>query len=193
MAKSKKATKPTATKTKVRRVESDEEAGGSLLRGIIVIALVILGLFMIYNTFARDTVEDAVVTDKESKTEDAKKDDKADKSDKEKAAHDATQPGAVPSTTVNETDTAYEYTAGEGESYTTLARRAVTSVASGLTPAERVAAETKLAQDAGAEWLNAGQDLSLTKDAVRKAVDWAKGLSDEQKAAWQPYADLVAW
>lgn len=197
MAKSKKTTKPTksvAAETKVRRVEADENNQGSPIRGLIIIALLILGLLLIYNAFARDVADEAAVTDEQSKTEAANKDsEKKDDEKKDDKVADQAQPSSVSATTVKETDKAYEYVVGEGESYTTLARRAVASVDSKLTTAERVAAETKLSQDAGGEWLNAGQDLALTKEKVRAAVDWAKGLSEQDKAAWQPWADLVAW
>lgn len=194
MAKSKKATKSAATETKVRRVEADEETGGSFVRGIIIIALLILGLFLVYNAFARDTADEAAVVDQESKTEDANKDKKTtENKDDKKTTNNPSQSSTATATVVKETDTVYEYTIGEGESYTTLARRAVASIDGSLSPAERVAAETKLTQDAGGEWLGVGQELSLTKATVREAVDWAKNLGVEQKAAWQPYADLVAW
>ncbi len=104
-----------------------------------------------------------------------------------------TSQNQVTETTVEETDDAYSYVAGQGESFTGVARRAVAALNSELSTAERVAAETKLSQDAGAKLLDVGQSIKLDKSTVEAAVKWAKGLSVEQKAAWQPYADLVAW
>jgi hypothetical protein len=128
--------------------------------------------------------------DKTSQVKDADKSaDGDDKAAEDKAKNSQDSDGAL----FSETDTAYNYVVSEGESYTTIARQAVARIGSGLTPAERVAAETKLATDANAEWLNVGQNLTLEKSAVKAAVDYAKGLSAEEKAAWQPYADLVAW
>lgn len=188
MAKSKKVAKSNqsvAAETKVRRVEADGDDRSALIRGIIVIAVLILGLFLIYSAFAGDqSGDEAAVTDEESKTED---DEEAKDTDEPKAEE------STNGTTVTETDQGYDFVVGEGESYTTMARRAIASADDSLTTAQRVAAETKLAQDAGAEWLNLGQELSLTKENINAAVEWAKGLTDEQQAAWQPYADLVAW
>lgn len=189
-----------AERTRVRRVEADTADNGSPLKGIIIIILLILGLWLLFSLVSgwregqngtdesANNNEDARVEDSEGETDEAADENGADADQQPAAAGDQ----AV-ETTVDETDDGYAYTVGTGESYTTMARRAVASVDGNLSPAERVAAETKLTQDAGGEWLNAGQDLSLTKDTVRAAVDWAKGLSDGEKAAWQPYADLVAW
>lgn len=106
---------------------------------------------------------------------------------------DAPTAAEAPVSTLKETDKAYAYTVGEGDSYTTLARRAVAALDDKLTPAERVAAETKLTNDAQMAELAVGQQVELTKDSVRAAIDWAKKLDDGQKAAWQPYADMIAW
>lgn len=189
MAKSKKATKSESTGTKVRRVEVEETRNSSLIRDVLILAALILGLFLLYNAFADDASNgEAAVSEEDSKTEQTKGDQAAE-ADKDKASAQTNTGDTV----VNETDKAYNFTVGAGESYTTMARRAVASLDGKLSAAERVAAETKLTQDAGAELLNLGQDLELSKETVRGAIDWAKGLSDEQKAAWQPYADLVAW
>jgi len=74
-----------------------------------------------------------------------------------------------------------------------LARKAIAKADSNLSHAERVAAETKLTQDADASYLEIGQAVTIAKSDVKSAVTWAKALSDEQKAAWQYYADQIAW
>ena len=105
----------------------------------------------------------------------------------------AAQRGEPSETLAAEGDKAFTYVAGSGESYTGLARRAIASSNDKLSPAERIAAETKLTQDAGDQALAAGQEVTLSKSAVEAAVEWAQSLTEDQKAAWQPYADLVAW
>ena len=96
-------------------------------------------------------------------------------------------------TSLDETTAAYEYVAGTGESYTALARRSVAKLDAKLTLAERVAAETKLSEEAGMPSLEIGQRVSLKKDDISAALKWAKGLTAEEKAAWQYYADQVSW
>lgn len=85
----------------------------------------------------------------------------------------------------------YTYTAVAGDSYTQLARQAVAALAGDATTVERVAAETKLAQDAGAPLLEIGQQVELSKSTIQAAIDWAVALNDAEKNAWQPYADMV--
>ena len=119
------------------------------------------------------------------RTDDAAKQSTATGEGKGQAAHDdASSRGG---------DESYDYKAGEGDSYTSLARRAVSTVNSQLSPVERVAAETRLAQAAGAEMLAVGQKVAFDKATVEAAVKWAQSLSAEEKATWQPYADMVAW
>lgn len=96
-------------------------------------------------------------------------------------------------TSLDETTAAYEYVAGTGESYTALARQAVAKLDAKLTPAERVAAETKLSEEAGMPYLEIGQRVSMKKEAVGAAVKWAKSLTTQEKASWQYYADQVSW
>lgn len=181
-----------APKTEVRRVEADRTTDSSIVRNIVIVVLVLIGLYFLMNLISNrdDKGDDGKTADDTSQVEDADKT----QDDGKKSEAEKTTPGNLPAdTTVNETDKAFNYTVGEGESFTTLARRAVASTDSKLTTAERVAAETKLTTDAGAEMLAIGQGVTLSKDTVRAAVDWAKSLSSEEKAAWQPYADLVAW
>lgn len=196
--KAKAPARNTAEQTRVRRVESDAADNGSPLKGAIIIALLVLGLWLLFSMVSgwrADDQGDAAKTDEEERVEereDAAKNAKDDKKDTDKQPDQAEGEQST-ETSVRESDTAYDYTVGSGESYTTMARRAVASADDQLSPAERVAAETKLVQDSGATALNLGQELSLSKADVEAAVKWAKGLSAEQKAAWQPYADLVAW
>ena len=187
--------------TKVTRTTEKSESSPSIMRTVIVVIALLIGLGALgyyINTTRSDTAdsdESSQVTESENGDESAT----GDESDQEAATGDEqdtsenapqTETGE---TTASETDTAYAYTVGNGESYTNLARLAVADADSGLSTAERVAAETKLTQDAGAQMLEVGQSVELSKEAVNAAVEYAKNLSAEQKAAWQPYADLVAW
>ena len=189
MAKAKKKiTKSVPVETRTRRVEVESNDNDSLIKKIIVVGLVLLGLYLLLNYVSGwQNDQDEKTTDDKGSSEVEKADDKSDdkKDDKNTTGTDPTKG--------QETDQTFTYVAQGGESYTTLARRAVAAIDAGLTPAERVAAETKLTAEANAEWLNEGQAVTLRKDAVRAAVTWAKGLNAEQKAVWQPYADLIAW
>lgn len=88
-------------------------------------------------------------------------------------------------------------TAAPGDSYAEFARQCITSYMLGksttLSTAQRVAVETYLTQSAGAPLLEVGQQLSLSRSNVQQAVERAQQLSAEEQAAWQPYADTVAW
>lgn len=190
MAKAKKkTTKSASAETRTRRVEVEPSNNDSLIRKIIIIVLVLIGLYLLLNFVSgwQDDKGEKAADDKGSS--EVEKSDEADKKDNTDTKTEAEPNG----TSSSETDTEFSYVVGEGESYTTMARRAVASIDGTLSTAERVAAETRLTTDANAQWLNRGQDLTLSKDTVRAAVDWAKSLSAEQKAAWQPYADLIAW
>lgn len=89
-------------------------------------------------------------------------------------------------------DDDYTYTAKDGDSYTVLARQAVAAMAgSNLSAAQRIAAETKLTQDAGAPDLAVGQLVVLDKSTVQAAIDWADSLAPDDEAAWQVYVDNV--
>lgn len=180
--------KPEPVEAEIVHVDTDHGVRSSVVRNIVIVILVLVGLYFLMNFISGDDADsDKKTGDETSQVEDG------DTTKEDEKKSDDTPSNLPADTTVKETDKAFSYTVGEGESYTTVARRAVASSDSALTPAERVAAETKITTDANAELLAVGQDVELSKDTVRAAVEWAKGLSAEEKAAWQPYADLVAW
>lgn len=195
--KSKKRTHESATEpreaevveTETRRAEVTSAVSNPAARNVIIIVIVIIGLFFLMNfIFNRSGKTDKTASDETSQNKEG------DESKTDESKDMAAAPTSLPDgTTVSETDEAFTYTVGDGESYTTVARRAIASTDGKLTTVERVAAETKLTTDAGAELLDVGQSVELSKDTVRAAIDWAKDLNDEEKAAWQPYADSVAW
>ncbi len=167
--------------------ESDTDvARPSLLAiGLLVVLAVIVLVFGL-SFYADDGESDVADTQSTSTDEGAAAND-------DEAADDSEPTSASADTTVEETDESYQYVAGNGESFTALARRSIAATDASLSTAERVAAETKLAQDADAGLLAVGEAVRLDKSTVQAAIDWASSLSADQKAAWQPYADLVAW
>lgn len=89
----------------------------------------------------------------------------------------------------------YTFTAEAGDSYTTLARRAIQSYAKTqglkLQKSQIIAAETTLAQDAGSPLLDVGQKVTIKTTLVHSAVTKAQVLSAEQLAAWETYVPYV--
>lgn len=152
---------------------AEEQNSSSSKRLIIVAAVAVLGLIGV-SMFLQP--KDITVKESENDSKQEQADDES-KSDEKKADENS--------------QSVYSYTAAAGDSYTVLARQAVAVAGSDLTAAERVAAETKLTQDAGEPYLEVGQSVRLEKDTVTAAVEWAKSLSEAEKAAWQPYADMV--
>lgn len=166
---------------------------------VLIAIAIILALLIVFGGFGGNKSEesDQAKSDEDSKQQEDKKseeksDEKSDGKSDDQSTSEASS-NAVTETTEAETDDAYSYTAGTGESLTGVARRAVAKVDSSLNPAQRVAAETRLVSQAGGDLLEVGQKLNLSKSDVDSAVKWAKGLSSAEQAAWKPYADLVAW
>jgi hypothetical protein len=91
----------------------------------------------------------------------------------------------------------YSFTAVSGDSYITLARRAVSDHAASaklnLTPAQRIAAETSITTAAGFPGINIGQVVTFTHVSIKDAVEAAQDLSVDQLSNWQPYANLVSF
>ena len=87
------------------------------------------------------------------------------------------------------------YTARAGDSYTVLARKAVQAYAkdagTNVSRAQIIAAETFLTQDANAPLLEIGQNVTLDKSVVSKAVKSAQALTSSELAAWQVYVPYV--
>ncbi len=154
---------------------AEDQTNQSSKRLLFVAAAAILGLIGVSLFLQPDdmtVVDDGKSEDSQQQSDKSKQDDASDEQSK-----------------TNQDN--FSYTAAAGDSYTVLARQAVAVLASGLSPAERVAAETKLTQDAGEPYLEIGQVVEFDQATVQAAVDWAKNLSQAEKAAWQPYADLV--
>lgn len=104
-------------------------------------------------------------------------------SDSLKTSPESDQPGS------------YTFTAQSGDSYITLARQAIQQSQSGakLSPAQKVAAETKLAATANWPAINLGQTVTINATDLKQAIDFAINLSPAELSAWQPFADLIVW
>lgn len=89
----------------------------------------------------------------------------------------------------------YAYTAVAGDSYSTLARRAISEYAASskleLTPSQRIAAETSIIAAAGFPAINVGQVVTYSGVSIKDAVGAAQMLSEAQLLNWQPYANLA--
>lgn len=89
----------------------------------------------------------------------------------------------------------YTFTAQPGDSYITLVRQTIQQSKSGakLSPAQKVAAETKLAAAANWPAVNLGQTVKIDATDLKQAIDFAAKLSPAELSAWQSFADLIAW
>ena len=87
---------------------------------------------------------------------------------------------------------AFTKTVAAGDSYTVIAREAVKTKAAGsLNNAQKIAAETYLANQAGFPELIIGQNVTIGDSAIQDALKFARGLTAEQQAMWQAYTQKV--
>lgn len=89
----------------------------------------------------------------------------------------------------------YSYIAKDGDNYTVLARKAVQTYGIRenvkLSLAQIVAAETKLASDAGFPEINVGQVIKFETATVKKVMEDAKKIAGDELTAWQTYVPYV--
>lgn len=97
--------------------------------------------------------------------------------------------------TEEQTASPYRFTAQRGDSYTKIARKSVQIYGIdnevSLSQAEIVAAETFLSSEANFPAVGAGENVEISQDAVKAAVEKAQGLDDAAKARWQKYVPSV--
>ncbi|MCA0227912.1 hypothetical protein LCH21_00460 [Patescibacteria group bacterium] len=133
------------------------------------------------------------------KTETADKADTVEQKDTAKKDDSNTQlaaKGEQPEAKVTPQDS-YAYTAKSGDSYTALARDAIAQYAKAkkieVTAAQQLQAEVELVNAASAPLLDIGQTVSITKDAVARALQAAGAVAatsvTEQKQTTTPTAD----
>lgn len=92
-------------------------------------------------------------------------------------------------------DNQYTAVAENGDSYITIARKAIQqhieTRKQPLSEVQRIAAETKLAEDASWPEIQAGQAVTINDTALRDAVAFATSLDADSRNAWQQYAAAV--
>lgn len=134
---------------------------------------------------AEDRQKDTSATT-EKASDQPKQDEQATKTDQSSAKE--AQPADV-------SDERYVYTAQPGDSYTTMARKAIQTYGARtnttLTHAQIVAAETFLTQAARSPELLVGQKVTFKTDVVKMHVDKARKLDSATIAAWQMYVPYV--
>lgn len=90
---------------------------------------------------------------------------------------------------------AYQYEAQTGDTYTQMARKAIQTYgienSVNLSGAEIVFAETSMTREAGSPVLNVGQQVSVSKETVKKWVEAAQKLDDATEARWNVYTRFV--
>lgn len=88
----------------------------------------------------------------------------------------------------------YTYAVQDGDSYATIVRRAISEHGgSGLNPAQKIAAETKLAEQAGWPEVDTGQTIKIDSAVLSQAVSLARSMTVDEQQSWQAYADGVIW
>lgn len=91
--------------------------------------------------------------------------------------------------------TTYNYTAGMGDSYTQIVRKAVQTYGivnnKDLGNARIVFIETTAALAAGSPELNEGQKVTISESDIKNWVEKAEKLSDADVAAWQTYVPFI--
>lgn len=99
---------------------------------------------------------------------------------------------ATPKTKDSTTDTAYTHTAQAGDSYATVAREAIEKYSEqqklSLTPAQRIAAESVLLDEAGHPSIEIDQAVAIDSEVLRQVVKDASGITESEQAAWLPFA-----
>ena len=141
------------------------------------------------NNVDADTEKKPTDTDAQSnKVNDAeKKKNTADTKDKNQVTQQpANTPKAKPDS--------YTYVVQEGDSYSIIARRAISEHGgSSLNAAEKIAAESKLVEQAGWPEVDAGQSVKIDSAALSQAINSARSMTADEQQMWQSYADDIVW
>ena len=88
----------------------------------------------------------------------------------------------------------YTYVVQDDDSYAKIVRRAISEHGgSGLNPAQKIAAETKLAEQAGWPEVDTGQTIKIDSAVLSQAVSLARSMTADEQQSWQAYADGVIW
>lgn len=140
------------------------------------------------NNIDADTEKRAANTDAQNnKVNDTEKKNTADAKDKSQSTQ---QPANVPKTKPS----SYTYTVQDGDSYSTIIRRAISEHGgSSLNAAQKIAAEAKLVEQAGWPEVDAGQSVKVDSTALSQAISSARSMTADEQQMWQSYADDIAW
>ena len=88
----------------------------------------------------------------------------------------------------------YTYIVQEGDSYSIIARRAISEHGgSSLSSAQKIAAEAKLVEQAGWPEVDAGQSVKIDGTALSQAISSARSMTADEQQMWQSYADDIVW
>jgi len=91
----------------------------------------------------------------------------------------------------------YQETAKEGDSITTLARRALSNYLKennlSLSPEKRIYIEDYLQKKTGDYWLNIGQKITFSQTLIKEAISHSQELTNSQLNNLHQYAVLVSF
>lgn len=157
----------------------------------IIAGLLVSGVVINQNEMQQEQQKNETAQN-EADNKDAKKSDKnVDKDAKDASKEDKAATNEDNESEMTQTDDAVNFTVAAGESYTTLARKAVQAHDAELSKARVIAAETFLAQGAGEPAVDVGQEVEMKQSDIEAAVKKAKNLSDADIAAWRAYVPYV--
>lgn len=140
------------------------------------------------NNIDTDTEKRAANADAQNnKVNDTGKRNTADAKDKSQSTQ---QPANIPKTKPS----SYTYTVQDGDSYSTIIRRAISEHGgSSLSSAQKIAAEAKLVEQAGWPEVDAGQSVKIDSTALSQAISSARSMTADEQQMWQSYADDIVW
>lgn len=162
---------------------------------VIISVLVIAGLAYASNGNDENEIASTANAQEAEEQSDHEHEDGDDQEHEEDASNEESTNTDESADSSEGTDGQYSYTAQAGDSYTKIARKAVQTYGIindvSLSEAQIVAAETRLTQEAKEPALNVGQEVHITADTVKQAVEYAESLSEEDQAEWEVYAKYV--
>ncbi len=141
------------------------------------------------NNIDTDTEKRAANTDAQNnKVNNAEK--KKNTADAKDKSQNTQQPANIPETKPS----SYTYTVQDGDSYSTIIRRAISEHGgSSLSSAQKIAAEAKLVEQAGWPEVDAGQSVKIDSTALSQAISSARSMTADEQQMWQSYADDIVW
>ena len=163
---------------------------------IIIAVVVIFGLAQASNQSpAKDAPEQTAATSDEQ-SEEHNDDDGHTHEEGEDAAHDEKENKDSEGEHNESTQGGdYSYTAQSGDSYTTIARKAVQTYGIrnnvNLSEAQIIYAETMLTQNAQAPLLELGENVTFNEESLRNTVDRAQDLTNDEESNWDYYVQFV--